>query len=1514
MNTDSEIIFQTLSWNNYDILIEDDDEEIQKFLIKVFGVDENGRTISVNIENFTPFFMIKCEQKITQKLLNKFKDFINSKLENIGKYRDKEYLKNSLIDIKFLKKKDFWGFHNDETFSFLRITFNCLESFKYISNIFSKNVNIDGTTIRYKLYESNIEPLLRFMHIRNIQSSGWISISNYTINNDIYKTTSDLDISCDWRSVNLVEKDKLAPIKICSFDLECTSSHGDFPVARKDYKKVAYELMLLFNENKINTTEHILEELLSIFYNDKQGKLSKVYLKSPELLQDEIFSKIKYNLSQNLDDILNILRGRLEYKEFKYKKINEKTKKEEDKKFYKFTPVLKSSKDAIIKSLTRKFGLFEINENTLEERWVGIFPKLAGDPIIQIGTTVHRYGETECSYKHILTLGTCDNINNVNVTSCDTEEDLLLKWVNLIQELNPDIITGYNIFGFDMSYLYDRARELNIIDDFMMLGRIIGKKSTYSVKKLSSSALGDNELKMIEMDGRILIDLMKVIQRDYKLDSYKLDNVASYFMKMNKNDVSPNDIFRMQKGSSNDRKIIAEYCVVDCELCNKLMMKLEILANNIGMANVCSVPLSYIFLRGQGIKIFSLVAKQCREDGFLIPVRKKVNLEIIKKNENDDLELEDEEDGYEGAIVLPPKEGIYIKYPISVFDYASLYPSSMISENLSHDMFVNNPKYDNLPNVNYLTLSYDVYEGEGDKKIKTGIKECKFVQPKNNEKGVIPRILMKLLKARKDTRKKIEYKTLITKDNREFSGIIQETDENYILKKIDNSEISINKLDVNEIKETYNDFEKAVLDGLQLAYKVTANSLYGQVGAKTSPIYLKEIAACTTATGRNMILKAKEFVEKEYNGKVIYGDSVTGDTPILVKDFNNNIDIISIDSLSNIWFSYDEFKKDDKNLHNKEQAYSYYQVWSDNKWSNIKRVIRHKTNKKLYRVNTYQGCVDVTEDHSLIDINDNQIKPEKCICYETNIKHNFPEHIEKEYIDMKPHICNESYMQVMETLNTKNKLSIEEAFLYGLYFGKGEIIDDSKISIKLLDNTEEIIKKHINIDNTNWILNDNKLINKDIILINHYKNLFYEKNRKKLPKIILNSNRIVREEFFAGYLYTLSFNENININGKLAAQGMYYLLKSLDIKNISVELSDFIENKYTFTNLSSNINKNLVKFYKEIKNDDEYVYDIETETGKFHGGIGSIILKNTDSIFTIFETKDENGNELTGHNALSKSREIGMKCTKEFKQYLKPPHDLEWEKMFWPFIIFSKKRYVGNLYEHDDNKFKQKSMGIALKRRDYANIVKHIYGGCLDIILNKQDIKLSIKFLNTELTKLINGQVDIKELIISKSLKSDYKDPERIAHKVLAERMGERDPGNKPLVNDRIPFVYVETKTKKNEKLLQGNRIEHPDYIKDKNLKPDYEFYITNQIMKPIVQLYSLTMQELDGYKKSLDYWEKEEEKLFITKDGDIKKIKDRLTTLKENYVKELLFDPILIKLNNKKTGNREITEFFKII
>ena len=192
-----------------------------------------------------------------------------------------------------------------------------------------------------------------------------------------------------------------------------------------------------------------------------------------------------------------------------------------------------------------------------------------------------------------------------------------------------------------------------------------------------------------------MIDLLKVIQKDFKLDSYKLDNVASIYIGDKKDDLKPKEIFEKFLGDAKDRSIIAKYCIQDCILVNRLLHKLKILENNIGMGNVCLVPLNFLFRRGQGIKIFSLVANECMKMDYLIPVI---------KNFIEDLDV----DGYEGAIVRPPKEAIYLDDPIVVFDYGSLYPSSMICRNLSHDTYITDDKY-KIENDEYevIKVSYD---------------------------------------------------------------------------------------------------------------------------------------------------------------------------------------------------------------------------------------------------------------------------------------------------------------------------------------------------------------------------------------------------------------------------------------------------------------------------------------------------------------------------------------------------------------------------------------------------------------------------------------------------------------------------------------------------------------------------------------------------------------------------------------------------------------------------------------
>lgn len=1586
--------FQILSWTALDYEYDDpeeDHDDPNKYLVKIFGNTENGESVSVNLLDYTPFFFIKVCHRVDKFTATKLRDFLVEKLP----FR----LKTGLLGVAMVKKKDFWGFTNNELCYFARFKFKNLKTFRQAIRIFERKVEIPAISreaIKYKLYESNIEPFLRLMHIQDIEPCGWVKIEMFERNNGILPTHCKYDLNCNWKNISRISVEKIAPFKIASFDLECTSSHGDFPVPKKNYKKLAYEVVQYFEGHKHDDgiKDTIFTEIMKVFDHDpdqsqNQGQclFSKVYPKSFKgdlEARLEIKSKLEVKLKRIMDDIFTILTGKLTYKGA--------------------TPA--TSKDIALKALTAKFGDFDEKVG-----WTGIFPPLEGDPIIQIGTTVHKYGERDCYRRVIMTLGTCDEIEDAEVIPCENEKELLLKWRDLIVDLDPDVMTGYNIFGFDMSYLYDRSKELGIMNDFCKIGRLVSHRCEYVEKSLSSSALGDNLLKYIEMEGRVLIDVMKVVQRDHKLDSYKLDNVANHFMKMNKHDVHPSDIFRLQKGSSADRKVISEYCLQDCALCNKLIMKLEIMANNIGMANVCNVPFSYIFMRGQGIKIFSLVAKECRADDFIIPTIMK------SKFIEDGEETQEDEDGYEGAIVLEPKVGIYIDAPIAVLDYASLYPSSMISENLSHDSIVLNPKYDNLPGYEYLDIKYDVYEKIDDKKVRTGEKTVRFVQFPNGEKGTIPKILMKLLRQRKETRKKIEFRTIITNDDHEYTGMVKEKEDTYIVTKLDGSSDEVLKENTKNIEDTYDEFQKAVLDGLQLAYKVTANSLYGQCGAKTSPIYLKEIAACTTATGRNQILKVKKFIEDEYkDADVVYGDSVTGDTPLLVRYLDNTIDIVTIETIINddeSWKDYRGFKIHNTELKNKEQAFIDAEVWTNGQWTKIKRVIRHYTNKKLYRVSSYRGSVDVTEDHSLIDINGEKIKPLDCEVEKTKLMHSFPEEFPETVLLKSRYTCDKYYKApVCEENNlvckTCGETKATSEFYYhkkkngGGYFQgscklcakmknakrQGKVVDSTKILTKVLNYdvpAGEITKEEawvwgfffgdgscghyvcnsgikrtwaINNSNTEYlnkakeyllmtepsnIVSDFKIL--DTIdssavyklapvgsakyMVEKYRALFYDKDKyKKVPKIILNASKQIKEWFLDGYLTADGAKKEMETGGlsfackgKIGAQGLYYIAKSIGWDHLRIYVREYKDNTYwiRYTKTDNYYEENKDKLYNiidleevyERTTENAYVYDLETEYGKFHSGVGELIVANTDSCMVQFNPRDPEGNFIKGKAAIMPTIRLAQEASKRFKPYLKPPHDAEYEKTFYPFILFSKKRYCANKYEFDDEHCKMTSMGIALKRRDNAQIVKKIYGGVLDIILNEQDIGKSITFLRKSLNDLISNAYPIDDLVITKSLRADYKDPEKIAHKVLAERMGERDPGNKPQVNDRIPFVYVQVPEKKGEKILQGNRIETPDYIKSSNLKPDYEFYITNQVMKPILQLYALILENLDGYNKGKTYYDEMYKKLLKEKEGDIKKAKDRWNDLREDEVKKLLFDPVLIKLKNKRQGNREITDFF---
>jgi hypothetical protein len=137
----------------------------------------------------------------------------------------------------------------------------------------------------------------------------------------------------------------------------------------------------------------------------------------------------------------------------------------------------------------------------------------------------------------------------------------------------------------------------------------------------------------------------------------------------------------------------------------------------------------------------------------------------------------------------------------------------------------------------------------------------------------------------------------------------------------------------------------------------------------------------------------------------------------------------------------------------------------------------------------------------------------------------------------------------------------------------------------------------------------------------------------------------------------------------------------------------------------------------------------------------------------------------------------------------------------------------------------------------------------MKMLLDKRDVVGAFHFVKEKCAELVTGRVSMGQLMVTKSLRADYADPTRIAHKVLADRITLRDPGNAPAAGDRIGYVYVRPKAGQQASALQGDRIETPLFIKEHGLLPDYKHYIEHQLQNPISQAFGLLLELVPGFR-----------------------------------------------------------------
>lgn len=435
----------------------------------------------------------------------------------------------------------------------------------------------------------------------------------------------------------------------------------------------------------------------------------------------------------------------------------------------------------------------------------GRFPSADIDPVIQISNICVEFGNSEPIVQTMFSFKECAPIAGVDVQSFNMEEKMLEKWTEFVVQLDPDIITGYNINNFDLPYLLNRAEKLKV-EKLKKLSKIKTTVTRIKHSKGKSKSFKNRDFIDLKIEGRIILDMFIYIMKEHKLRSFSLNNVSFTFLGEQKEDVHHTMIYDLWNTDPFTRRRLAIYCMKDAYLPLKLAEKLMTIYNFAEMCRVTCTPLNFILTRGQQIKVSSQLHRKALEHNYLIP-----NIRIKK--------VDEDEEGYEGAYVLDPVKGFH-DIPIVTLDFASLYPSIMMAHNLCYSTLIKSGE-EKFMDVN------DYFKSP------TG--DC-FVR-EHVRKGILPIILEELISARKKAKE--ELKTAKTPEL------------------------------------------KAVLDGRQLALKISANSVYGFTGAQIGQLPCLQISSSVTAVGREMIEKTRDIILKkfiiengyEYNSQVIYGDT-----------------------------------------------------------------------------------------------------------------------------------------------------------------------------------------------------------------------------------------------------------------------------------------------------------------------------------------------------------------------------------------------------------------------------------------------------------------------------------------------------------------------------------------------------------------------------------------------------------------------------------------------------------------
>lgn len=353
-----------------------------------------------------------------------------------------------------------------------------------------------------------------------------------------------------------------------------------------------------------------------------------------------------------------------------------------------------------------------------------------------ISCIYQKYKDSTSRKRYGIIIGECnhipnDKLNNCEIIKVNNEYEMVEAMNRVIHETDPDIITGYNILGFDYPYLDHRVRR--ILKQWPSMGRIIGERSYMTSKTWQSGAYGHQSINILQMEGRISIDALPIVKRDYKLEKYDLNTVCKLFIGKSKHDVSAPEMFLIyedmrntltllvsllrelqnnpQLSNNNDfikqlsnaqeafdkAKIettrVLEYCIQDSELVIDLIEKLNIWEGLVEMSNIVGTTIVDLFTRGQQLRCLSQLYDLAARSGFVLDDRDVPGF------------------GFAGGFVYEPIPGLYNN--IICLDFASLYPSIMMAYNICYTTLIPPELENEIPDELCNIIEFDQDETDG---------------------------------------------------------------------------------------------------------------------------------------------------------------------------------------------------------------------------------------------------------------------------------------------------------------------------------------------------------------------------------------------------------------------------------------------------------------------------------------------------------------------------------------------------------------------------------------------------------------------------------------------------------------------------------------------------------------------------------------------------------------------------------------------------------------------------------